>query len=357
MRSVQYRRIRKDQGHREKLISIKYYQNLFLPGFNVFLRNEMDNYLLHSPDGLIEMLYYHLGWDQDTKKALPAGKRLRPFLVLLASEGAGIKWEKALPAAAAVELVHNFSLIHDDIEDKSDTRRGRQTIWRKWGIEQAVNAGDAMLGIALSMVFGLGRNFPPEISVSCSKLLHDTVFKLTCGQYYDLLFEDLVDIDQVAYTEMIAGKTAALFACSTQMGAILGSLHLEQEKKYRKFGHLLGLAFQIYDDWLGIWGDERKTGKPSAIDLIQKKKTYPVILGLTSLTSFRNIWTENKKFTQTQVNSLIEILESEGVKEVVKMEERKYYQLSEQRLVDMKMDENIKKALSELMGLLLDREE
>ncbi len=229
-----------------------------------------------------EMMAYHLGWrDERLQPAqAKAGKRVRPLLCLLACEAVGGTVEAALPAAVSIELLHNFSLIHDDIEDNSPTRRGRPTIWRLWGIPQAINVGDAMFSLARRVLHDLSAWHRPERVLEAFRLFDNVCVALTEGQHLDMRFEETLEVSEAAYLRMIEGKTAALIATSVEMGALLGDATAPVRQAYATFGRYLGLAFQIEDDILGIWGEEVKTGKSTASDILTKKKTWPVIYGL-----------------------------------------------------------------------------
>lgn len=224
------------------------------------------------------MLHYHMGWDDE---AQPAGKRIRPLMCLLVAEACGGPWERALPAAAAIELIHNFSLIHDDIQDNSPLRRGRPTVWARWGAAQAINAGDAMFVMAHLAVQQLTRHgVSTELALTTLNALDTTCIALTQGQYLDMSFEARPVVTTAEYLHMIGGKTAALLAASTWLGALLGGANDTARAHWRDYGRTLGLAFQIHDDWLGIWGDPAITGKSAASDLEKRKKSLPVVYGL-----------------------------------------------------------------------------
>ncbi|MCX8063415.1 MAG: polyprenyl synthetase family protein, partial [Anaerolineales bacterium] len=229
-----------------------------------------------------EMLAYHMGWIGEGAGPKATGKRIRPMILLLCTAASGGDWQKALPAAAAVEFVHNFSLIHDDIEDNSQYRRGRLTVWAKWGLAQGVNAGDALFTISHLALHRLSNSLPTEIVIQSAKLLLETCLQLTQGQFLDISFENRAEISLEEYQTMINGKTAALFAACAQLGAIIANRDKMCQSHFREFGKSLGLAFQIIDDLLGIWGDEEQIGKSTTSDLVSGKKTYPVILGLQS---------------------------------------------------------------------------
>ena len=229
------------------------------------------------------MMRYHLGWADERFQAVEAkrGKRLRPLLCLLACEAAGGDYHLALPAAAAIELVHNFSLIHDDIEDRGHLRHHRPTVWHLWGEPQAINVGDGMLLLAhLTIHRLLDRGVSPGKMAAVMRALDAASLSLCQGQYLDLSFEERLDVTVEEYLAMIEDKTASLIACSTQIGAMLATDDGTLIEHYRHFGKNLGMAFQVIDDILGIWGDEEVTGKPAADDILNKKKTLPIVYAL-----------------------------------------------------------------------------
>ncbi|MFN8534432.1 MAG: polyprenyl synthetase family protein [Dehalococcoidia bacterium] len=227
--------------------------------------------------GLAVMVRYHLGWsDVDGRPAANrTGKRIRPALVLLAAEAAGGTVEAAMPAAVAVELLHNFSLIHDDIQDRSPERHGRPTVWAVWGEAQAINAGNMLHVLAHRALIALGDLQPGAARVSLERF-HDTALRLCDGQYLDLAYEHRTDVGIAEYLTMIEGKTAALIGLSLELGAIAAANDPESWERYRRIGEQLGVAFQIWDDLLGAWGDPAVTGKPVAEDIANRKKTLPV---------------------------------------------------------------------------------
>ena len=208
------------------------------------------------------MLAYHMGWEGEGAGAEAQGKRIRPLMVLLCAQAGGADWHAALPAAAAVELLHNFSLIHDDIQDQSPLRRNRPTVWVKWGVAQAINAGDVMFTKAFSFMQDLQRSgIPAETILEAERALQQTCLRLTEGQFLDLSYEAQDDLSLEDYWPMIGGKTSALLACCAELGALVGGASVQRREHFRAFGYALGLAFQVLDDWLGIWGDAAVTGK------------------------------------------------------------------------------------------------
>lgn len=229
---------------------------------------------------LFQTMQYHMGWLDDALQptADVRGKRLRPIFCLLCCQAAGGDWRAALPAAAAIELIHNFSLIHDDIEDESQRRRGRPAVWSRWGLAQGLNAGDAMWTVAHLAAYQLmDEGHEPALVLCLARELDETCLALCRGQYLDLAFEERHQVSYKEYMHMITGKTASLLAASCAVGAMLAGADVAQVEAYGDFGRELGLTFQIIDDLLGIWGDTQVTGKSAASDLLAKKKTLPVV--------------------------------------------------------------------------------
>ena len=228
-----------------------------------------------SADCVAPLLHHHMGWDAHAP--LAAGKRTRALLVLLCAGASGGRWQRALPMAAAVELAHNFSLVHDDIQDESALRRGRPTVWSVWGRAQGINAGDALFAHA-HLVLANAVQLPPAMRVRALQLLGAACVELTAGQQLDLAFENEARINPEQYLRMAHGKTAALLAAAAEMGALAGGATARVRTHYRQFGAHLGIAFQIRDDVLGIWGTTA-SGKSAASDIESRKKTLPLVYG------------------------------------------------------------------------------
>jgi geranylgeranyl diphosphate synthase, type I len=244
-----------------------------------------------SPDcfeAIHDMLVHHMGWENSGSEA--GGKRIRPLMLLLTCAAAEGDWESALPAAAAVELLHNFSLIHDDIEDNSPQRRGRPAVWSLWGIPQAINTGDVLFTLSHLAMLRLDSRHEPAIVLQAARLLHQTCLALTQGQHLDMAYEEQRSLPMDAYWPVIQGKTASLLACTTELGALLAGSSPATRHAYRRFGLNLGLAFQVQDDLLGIWGDASLTGKSNASDLLSGKKSLPVLYGLQQAGEFAERW-------------------------------------------------------------------
>ena len=232
------------------------------------------------PEGLFAWMRYHLGWEDAEGRPVEAspGKMIRPVGLLLACELAGGDAERAAPAAAAVELVHNFSLLHDDVEDRSDRRRDRPTLWTFAGEAQAINTGDGMYTLAHTAMHRLAdRGLEATLAVRAMRELDDACIRLVEGQYHDISFEERRDVSVAEYLAMAGGKTAAMFSAPLAIGAIVAGAEEPVVQAFRAAGRHIGLGFQMVDDVLGIWGDPAVTGKPVQDDLRSRKMTYPVV--------------------------------------------------------------------------------
>ena len=229
------------------------------------------------------MMHYHMGWANANlqPQKMPAGKRLRPIFCLLACEAIGGSAADALPAAAAIEILHNFSLVHDDIEDGDETRHHRTTMWKLWGVPLAINTGDAMFSLAYMALSRLQRRgVAPNQVLKALNTFSTTCVELTEGQHMDMSFEQRNDVQPAEYFRMIEGKTASLVGCSTAIGALVANGTDAQVKAMQHFGQSVDLAFQIQDDILGIWGEPEVTGKPAGNDLLRQKKSFPLLHAL-----------------------------------------------------------------------------
>ncbi len=289
------------------------------------IESEMRNVTRGEDDRLnlfYGMMHYHLGWADEHFHPLDlhAGKRIRPTICMMACEAVGGNPEDALPAAAALELLHNFSLIHDDIEDDSRTRRHRSTVWALWGVPQAINTGDGMYSLAYKALLGLQRrSMPQDLILEAMERFSATCVALTEGQYLDMSFEERMEVTAEEYLHMVERKTAALLSTSAYLGALIGGADRETAALYSLFGKQLGIAFQMEDDILGIWGDEEVTGKPVASDILEKKKTLPVIFGLMKETSNGGsspLWDmfRQDEITAEQARKAARILEEYGAR-------------------------------------------
>ncbi len=308
------------------------------------------------------MMQYHLGWiDEDFAPTTGGtGKRLRPIMCLLTCQATGGDPDQALPAAAAIELVHNFSLVHDDIEDKSDLRRGRPTVWKVWGVPQAINAGDGLIALAhLAMQRLADRAVPSRRVFIALEILDQACLALTEGQYLDLSFEACLDVDVKQYLSMIRGKTAALLSAAAQLGALVAGSDPASIARYRRFGENLGLAFQIVDDILGIWGDPQVTGKPAADDIQQRKKTLPIVRALeeekrSGVKNLREIY-QRETIDEEAVEVALKILEGLGARHYAEAMANDHYQQALAELDATGVGNEAQDDLRELAAFLVER--
>jgi geranylgeranyl diphosphate synthase, type I len=335
-------------------MSLKALSSQMLPAIESELQKQVAR--LNQPRTAIyhEMLTYHMGWTGEGAGPEATGKRIRPLMVLLCAAASGGDWQAALPAAASVELVHNFSLVHDDIQDNSDKRRGRPTLWTKWGMPQAINTGDGLFVLSNLAVSDLAENYLADTALRAARALHETCLDLTRGQYMDISYEDRLDLDEDDYWPMITGKTAALLAGCCQMGAILGGAAPASEAAYRDFGLALGLAFQVQDDILGIWGDEAVTGKSAASDLLEGKKSLPVLYGLGKNGPFAARW-KSGPITPADVQSVAQILTNEGASDYAQDKSKEWTAKALACLEQANPHGDSGAALRELSGRLLGR--
>ena len=261
----------------------------FLPDVERRLREAVG-----AGDEIAPMLRYHLGWE--TLEGTPThggGKALRPILCLAACEMSGGDWRDALPAAAALELIHNFSLVHDDIQDGDETRRGTPTLWRIWGVPTALTAGNAMRVIADRTADALsGGGAPPEVAQGTVAELTRRYLEMIEGQYLDLSFETAEHVSVADYLDMIGRKTGALLESAMHMGALVATGDRATAEGFGECGMRLGLAFQVRDDWLGVWGDPAFTGKAVGADIRRKKKSLPAVYLFDNAANEERPWLE-----------------------------------------------------------------
>lgn len=308
--------------------------------------------------GLFGMLHYHLGWvdDQFRPCQARAGKRVRPALCLLTCEACGGDWEQALPAAAAVELLHNFTLIHDDIEDRDRKRRGRPTLWALWGEAQAINAGDALFGLSHLALLRLStRGVPAETVAQAARVFSRTEVTLTCGQFLDIGFEERDAVAVGDYLAMVEGKTAALVACACEFGALVAGACEERRESLRAFGRHLGLAFQVRDDILGVWGDSVATGKPVGADVARRKKSLPILHGLAHSEELRALLAR-ETLSQADVRRAVALLEEVGSREYAERMAGEHHEHALAALGEADLSGPASQSLHDLAQLLLNRE-
>jgi geranylgeranyl diphosphate synthase, type I len=211
---------------------------------------------------------YHLGWRDEQLRAMGeadrrkhGGKRLRGVLTILACEAVEGPGRAAAAAGAAIELIHNFSLVHDDVEDNDEARRHRPTVWKLWGIPHAINVGSNMQALVDTALLRLAAHFPAERLVQAFRTVNRAVILMTEGQYLDMAAQDAHEMPLAEYFRMTGGKTAALIEGAMETGALLGTRDAGRIEHLAQFGRSFGLAFQCRDDYLGMWGEPETTGR------------------------------------------------------------------------------------------------
>lgn len=309
---------------------------------------------------LYEMLAYHLGLDAPE---VPRGKRIRPLLGLLAYQSITGDYRPALPGAAAVELGHNFSLVHDDIEDSDRERRHRPTLWAIWGIPLAINAGDALFALSrLALYRLLADGFSERRVLALMRVYDETCLALCEGQFLDISFESRTDISVDEYLEMIGKKTAALLGASVQAGAILATDDEATIEAYRRFGYNLGLAFQMADDVKGTFWSEAASGKQAAGDVRKRKKTLPFIWAVehaapADAARLRELYghpetgegeTEASLSTD-EVAEVLDLLERSGAREHALGEARRFRDMALADVAELPIPEERRSQLAELV--------
>lgn len=254
----------------------------YRPELDAAMREILDR---GEPELLYRMMRYHLGWEDPEGRPIEAdsGKALRPTLLLLACETLGGDWRQALPAAAALELVHNFSLVHDDIQDQDRERRHRPTVWAVWGQAQAINAGDGLLTLAHQAAYAVEeRGVPAAKALDVGRTIDSRTLEMVEGQCLDLSFEGQPEVSLGDYLGMVGRKTGALLDGALTIGALVASDEPPVVEAFGRCGRLLGLAFQVRDDMLGVWGAESETGKPAGADIRRRKKSLPLVYALSA---------------------------------------------------------------------------
>ncbi|MFE0019876.1 polyprenyl synthetase family protein [Amycolatopsis sp. NPDC059021] len=278
------------------------------------------------PEPVLGAARHQLGLDHAGK----SGKSLRPALALLCADGCG-RLDAGLPAAVAVELIHNASLLHDDIIDGDAVRRHRAAAWRACGVGPALLAGDALTALALSVLSRAPRR--ADLALACmARTLND----LVVGQVLDVAFEirQVVATDQ--YIAMANGKTAVLMQAACELGALLAGADAGRVEALGGFGRHLGIAFQMVDDYLGVWGTEEQTGKPAASDIRSRKKTFPVTVALAEASPqaqrLRKLYQQPAALTPEQVRLAVSLLDQTTARDTCRQAVEQAHAIAIQRL-------------------------
>ena len=302
-----------------------------------------ENNFNNSPKALYEPVYHIMGMK---------GKRIRPLLVLMANDAFGGDVKQALNPAFAMEVFHNFTLVHDDIMDGADIRRGEPTVHVKYGVNAGILAGDVMLAYAYQYLC----NVPQQHIPGLIQLFNKTAIEIFEGQQMDMDFEQRTDVGEVEYLKMIEYKTSVLLACSLQIGAMLAGASEADQKLIYEFGLNLGLSFQIKDDYLDAFGEAEKVGKKIGGDILNNKKTYLFVSALNSnrrddLLALLPETNEDKK-----INSVKALLEESGAKQKTLDKADELYRISQQSLAKVSLSDDAKKPLAKLAELINNRE-
>tara|TARA_Y100000746_G_scaffold42589_1_gene32054 strand:+ start:519 stop:1484 length:966 start_codon:yes stop_codon:yes gene_type:complete len=317
--------------------------------YNKFFEDYLKKVLKYNkPESLYDPVKYILE---------SGGKRLRPLITLYISELFNGKKTVALPAAAALEIFHNFTLAHDDIMDNSSIRRGKKTINAKWDDNTGILSGDVMLIISYEIL----NQYEDSKYVLFSKKLTE-ISRLVCeGQQADMDFASKNDITENEYFEMIKNKTAVLIACSFMFGGIAAETNTSNTDLLYKIGLNLGIAFQLEDDLLDCFGDEEKFGKKIGGDILEKKKTLLYLFTYSKLESekkleFENIFNSNEIEESQKINSIKSFYETSGALEYLKNKVRVYFNEAEMLIDKLELDNDTKKKLNLFCKTLLNRE-
>lgn len=300
-----------------------------------------------EPANLYEPMNYIMGL---------GGKRLRPTLTLVTADLFGGDHKKALDAALAVEIFHNFSLVHDDIMDDAPLRRGKETVHEKWDVNTAILSGDVMLILA----YQLFENYSPETFRDLARLFSKTATEVCEGQQYDVDFENRDDVSIEEYLKMITYKTAVLLGASLKMGAIIAGAPEKEANAIYEFGINLGIAFQIMDDYLDAFGDQETFGKQVGGDIIENKKTYLYLKTLENLEKedakqLEDLFSINPEDPSDKVRSVKELMVSSGAAELTRQAIEHYTNKSLEILGSIDQEEEKKEILKGFAHQLMQR--
>ncbi|MGA3014179.1 MAG: polyprenyl synthetase family protein [Bacteroidales bacterium] len=296
-------------------------------------------------------------YDPITYTLTLGGKRIRPLLVLLGCDLFGGNIEKAMPAAIAIELFHNFTLLHDDIMDCAPLRRGQETVYKKWNTNTAILSGDTMFALAYEY---LSQTHPQILSSILSEFTLTT--RLVCeGQQYDMNFEKQKVVSINDYIEMIRLKTAVLIGCSLKLGSILAKAPDQETEKIYAFGENIGMAFQLQDDLLDVFGDEQKFGKEIGGDIVSGKKTFLLLKAFEiapqkERKELEKCFSEQLIPEKAKISRVKKVYQSLKIKEITLREIEKYYSIAQEFLNDIQVEKSSKKVLDSFAKELLKRD-
>lgn len=320
----------------------------FLEKYNTTLHTHLEKAVTQKePHQLYDPIKYILSL---------GGKRIRPALTLMVCDFFGSDYKKAMSAALAVELFHNFSLIHDDIMDNAPLRRGKKTVHEKWDVNTAILSGDAMLILA----YRFFENYEPKMFQELAKLFSETALQVCEGQQHDMDFETRDDVTLVEYLKMIDHKTAVLLGAAMKMGAIVAEASEGDKDKIYQFGRNLGIAFQLQDDYLDVFGNPETFGKQVGGDIISNKKTFLYLMAVGQGSSVQaeeleHLFSINPKDPTDKISTVKEIFLTSGAAEATQIEIEKYSNLAYSLLDGIAISEEKKEMLREFGKGLMQR--
>jgi geranylgeranyl diphosphate synthase type I len=303
-------------------------------------------------------LRYHFGWTEPDGSPSDAGsgKGLRPALAVLSAEAVGAPGSTAVPGAVATELVHNFSLVHDDIIDGDTIRRHRPTVWSTFGVEDAIISGDALHNLAYQVLL----DDPTQQRVAAATRLATATAAMIAGQAADMAFDDMTGIDLEACLAMEADKTGALLGYSASVGAVLAGATGDHIDALEAYGRELGLAFQAVDDVLGIWGDPSVTGKAAGNDLRERKKSMPVAIVLSghdeAAEQLRAVYGLEGDLTDADVDRATTVIEAAGGRDRTVAEARLHLDAALDSVADVGLVDTAVGELADLARFVAERD-
>lgn len=317
-----------------------------LSEYSSLIEQEIRN--TNYPDGALAPLYEPIAYGMSA-----GGKRLRPALALMTADAFGQNAEEALPQALGLELFHNFTLLHDDVMDNSDTRRGRPSVYAKWGVNAAILSGDTMLTLATQQMMRCADSKLRRVL----DIFNAMAIKVYEGQQLDMDFENRDDVTPDEYIRMIQDKTGALLAASAQIGALIGGASDEDAEAMYQYGMMLGVAFQIQDDWLDVYGDPATFGKPVGGDINNNKKTLLMLTALSGDSAESRALREAIKMPAgaTKVATVTRLYDKMNISELCRKEINKYSSAAMAALKNVKMPEENKLPYKELLNKLSGR--
>jgi geranylgeranyl diphosphate synthase type II len=320
----------------------------FLKKYNQVLQEYLDSAVAQKePRQLYDPIKYILSL---------GGKRLRPVLTLMVCDFFGTDFKKAIHAALAVELFHNFSLIHDDIMDNAPLRRGKKTVHEKWDVNTAILSGDAMLILA----YRFFENYEPQMFQELARLFSETALQVCEGQQHDMDFETRDDVTLVEYIKMIDHKTAVLLGAAMKMGAIVAEASESDKDKIYQFGRNLGIAFQLQDDYLDVFGNPETFGKQVGGDIIANKKTFLYLMAIGQGSSVQaeeleHLFSINPKDPTDKISTVKEIFRTSGAAEATRDEIEKYSMHAYSILETITISEEKREVFREFGNSLMQR--